>query len=64
MFLTSLNSFATLQNALLIHVKQPSMPNYRPQAYTTTYFIKENLIKSLMSPTPKNSSVGEPDITF
>ena len=29
------------------------MPNERPQAYKTAYFIKENLIESLMSPTPK-----------
>ena len=55
--LTSLNSFATLQNVLLVHVKHTSLPNQRPQAYRTAYFIKENLIKTLMSPTPKNSSV-------
>ena len=55
--LTSLNSFATLQNVLLVHVKHTSSPNYRPPAYKTAYFIREILIKSLISPTPKNSSV-------
>ena len=49
MFFSSLNSFTTLQNVLLIHVKHTSMPYQRHEAYKTAYFIKENLIKSLMS---------------
>ena len=56
--------FCYLANVLLIPVKHTSMPNSSPQAFKTAYSIKENLIKSLMSPTPKNSSVGGPDITF
>ena len=40
------------------------MPNQRHQAYTTAYFIKEILIKFLISPTPKNASVGEPHVAF
>ena len=51
--LTSLNNCATLQNVLIIHVKHKYAKS-RPQAYTTAYFIKDNLIKS----------VGEPDMTI
>ena len=56
--------FCYLAKCLLIYVKHTSMPNQSPQAYKTAYFIKENLIQSPMSPTPKNSNVEEPDITF
>ena len=62
--LASLKGLATLKNVLLIHVKHTSMPNLRFQAYKTAYFIKENLIKYLMSQIPKNLSVGEPDMIF
>ena len=44
--------------------KKRSIKEVRPQAYRTAYFIKGNLIKSLMSTTPKYSSVEEPDMTF
>ena len=44
--------------------KHTSMPNLRPQAYKTAYFIKENLIKYLMNQISKNLSVGEQDMTF
>ena len=52
------------ENCFVNTCKHTSMPNLRPQAYKTAYFIKENLIKYLMNQISKNLSVGEQDMTF